>query len=129
MVDRTVTTRWDGGMRAVSRAGPFEVIVDEPASAGGTDSGPQPTDLFLVSVSSCFALALAYVARKRGVGLVNLEVTAIGRYAGLKFDRIDLTISASPRDEVVGLLEEAERFCYVSNTLRHQPRLSVELSP
>jgi putative redox protein len=129
MADRTVTTRWDGGMRAVSRAGRFEVVVDEPGSAGGTDTGPQPTDLFLVSVSSCFALALAYVARKQGVDLVDLEVTAVGRYAGLKFDRIVLTVSAEPRDEVAGLLEEAERLCYVSNTLRHQPALSVEVGP
>jgi len=30
MAERTVRTRWDGGMRAVTQAGNFEVVVDEP---------------------------------------------------------------------------------------------------
>ena len=129
MAERTVRTRWDGGMRTVTQAGNFEVVVDEPETSGGTDTGPQPTDLLLVSVSSCLALALAWVARKRGVDLLGLDVTALGRYAGLKFDKISVTISsASPRSVVEDLLPEAQRVCYVSNTLRHQPELAVEVS-
>ena len=129
MAERTVRTRWDGGMRTVTQAGNFEVVVDEPETSGGTDTGPQPTDLLLVSVSSCLALALAFVARKRGVDLLGLDVTAVGRYAGLKFDKISVTISsASPRSVVEDLLPEAKRVCYVSNTLRHQPELAVEVT-
>jgi putative redox protein len=128
MSERTVHTRWDGGMRAVTQVGNFEVVVDEPETSGGTDTGPQPTDLLLVSVSSCLALALAFVARKRGVELLGLDVTAVGRYAGLKFDKISVSISsASPRSVVEDLLPEAQRVCYVSNTLRHQPELAVEV--
>jgi putative redox protein len=129
MAERTVRTRWDGGMRAVTQIGNFEVVVDEPETSGGTDTGPQPTDLLLVSVSSCLALALAFVARKRGVDLLGLDVTAVGRYAGLKFDQISVSISsASPRSVVEDLLPEAQRVCYVSNTLRHQPELAVEVT-
>lgn len=129
MAERTVHTRWDGGMRAVTQIGNFEVVVDEPETSGGTDTGPQPTDLLLVSVSSCLALALAFVARKRGVDLLGLDVTAAGRYAGLKFDQISVSISsASPRSVVEDLLPEAQRVCYVSNTLRHQPELAVEVT-
>jgi putative redox protein len=128
MAERTVRTRWDGGMRAVTQVGNFEVVVDEPETSGGTDTGPQPTDLLLVSVSSCLALALAWVARKRGVDLLGLDVTAVGRYAGLKFDKISVSISsASPRSVVEDLLPEAQRVCYVSNTLRHQAELAVEV--
>jgi putative redox protein len=129
MADRTVHTRWDGGMRAVTQVGDFEIVVDEPETAGGTDTGPQPTDLLLVSVSSCFALALAFVARKRGVDLLGLDVTAIGRYEGLKFCEISLSISSdSPRSVVEDLLPEAQRVCYVSNTLQRQPELTVEVT-
>ena len=129
MAERTVRTHWDGGMRTVTQAGNFEVVVDEPETSGGTDTGPQPTDLLLVSVSSCLALALAWVARKRGVDLLGLDVTAVGRYAGLKFDKISVTISsASPRSVVEDLLPEAQRVCYVSNTLRHQTELAVEVT-
>jgi putative redox protein len=129
MADRTVRTRWDGGMRAVTQVGEFEVVVDEPVSSGGTDTGPQPTDLLLVSVSSCFALALAFVARKRDVELLGLEVTAVGRYEGPRFQTISLSVSsASPRSVVVDLVPEAQRVCYVSNTLRHRPHLTVEVT-
>jgi len=129
MADRIVHTRWDGGMRAVTQVGDFEIVVDEPETAGGTDTGPQPTDLLLVSVSSCFALALAFVARKRGVDLLGLDVTAIGRYEGLKFCEISLSISSdSPRSVVEDLLPEAQRVCYVSNTLQRQPELTVEVT-
>ena len=129
MAGRTVHTRWDGGMRAVTQVGDFEVVVDEPETAGGTDTGPQPTDLLLVSISSCFVLALAFVARKRGVELLGLEVTAVGRYEGLKFCDISLSISSdSPRSVVEDLLPEAQRVCYVSNTLRHQPEFTVEVT-
>jgi putative redox protein len=128
MADRTVRTRWDGGMRAVTRAGDFEVVVDEPETAGGTDTGPQPTDLLLVSVSSCFALALAFAARKRGVELSDLEVTAAGTYDGLRFGRIALSISSTgPRAVLEELIPEAQRVCYVSNTLRRLPELTVEV--
>jgi putative redox protein len=129
MADRTVHTRWDGGMRAVTQVGDFEVVVDEPETSGGTDTGPQPTDLLLVSVSSCLVLALAWVARRRGVELLDLNVTAVGRYEGLKFCEISLSISsASPRSVVEDLLPEAQRVCYVSNTLRYQPELTVEVT-
>jgi putative redox protein len=129
MADRTVHTRWDGGMRAVTQVGDFEVVVDEPETSGGTDTGPQPTDLLLVSVSSCFALALAFVARKRGVDLLGLDVTAVGRYEGLKFCEISLSISSdSPRSVVEDLLPEAQRVCYVSNTLQRQPELTIEVT-
>jgi len=47
MTDRTVRTRWSGGMRAVTDAGGFELVVDEPVTQGGGGSGPQPTDLLL----------------------------------------------------------------------------------
>jgi putative redox protein len=129
MAERTVRTRWDGGMRAVTQAGNFEVVVDEPESSGGTDTGPQPTDLLLVSISSCLALALAWVARKRGVDLLGLDLTAVGRYEGLKFGQISVSISsASPRSVVQNLLPEAQRVCYVSNTLRQLPELTVEVT-
>ena len=63
MEDRTVLTRWEGGMRAVVEAGGFEIVVDEPETSGGTNTGPQPTDLLLASVASCITLSMAFVAR------------------------------------------------------------------
>lgn len=126
MTDRTVRTRWTGGMRAVTVVDGFEIVVDEPETHGGTGTGPQPTDLLLASVGSCIALAMAFVARRRGVELLGLEISVTGTYNGLEFERIAATLrSDTPRDVLEGLVPEAERVCYVSNTLRHGPELVV----
>lgn len=129
MGDRTVHTTWDGGMRAVTDVGRFSVVVDEPESAGGTDTGPQPTDLLLASITSCMALSIAWVAKKRGIELSGLEVTGVATYKGLRFDRVAISVkSGTPREVVKELIPDAERLCYVSNTLRHQPELTVEVT-
>jgi putative redox protein len=113
-------------MRAVSEVDGFEIVVDEPATHGGSGTGPQPTDLLLASVASCLALSVAFVARKRGVELPDLDVRVVGTYRGLEFERIAASISSgTPREVLEGLVSEAERFCYVSNTLRHGPELVI----
>jgi putative redox protein len=128
MSDRTVRTRWTGGMRAVTDADGFELVVDEPELHGGTGTGPQPTDLLLASVSSCIALSVAFMARKRGVELPDLRVTVVGTYQGLEFERITASITSdAPREVLEGLVSEAERVCYVSNTLRRRPELVVRV--
>jgi putative redox protein len=128
MGERTVRTRWDGGMRAITQAGGFEIVVDEPEVSGGTNTGPQPTDLLLASVSSCFALAMAFAAKKSGIELVGLSVEAVGSYQGPRFARIVVSITSdNPRETLEELLPDAQRVCYVTNTLRHQPELIIGL--
>jgi putative redox protein len=128
MEHRTVATVWTGGMRAVTSAGGFEIVVDEPESSGGTDTGPQPTDLLLASVSSCFALAMAYVANRGGTEMSGLRVSAVGSYEGARFARIAVTVTADIDASVLKqLVPEAERLCYVTNTLRTQPEVTIGL--
>lgn len=115
-------------MRAVTRADPFDIVVDEPPSAGGSDTGPQPTDLLLASVSSCFALAMAFVAAKRGIELDGLDVETVGEYDGPRFARISVTVTANiARETLQELLPQAQRVCYVTNTLRTPPELTFGL--
>lgn len=96
---------------------------------GGTGSGPMPTDLLLASLSSCFALALAWAARKAGMELPDLEVSATGTYEGPRFARLVLTVESSlPEEQLVPLFEPAARACYVSNTFAQAPEITVELA-
>lgn len=116
---RTASSTWRGGMCCDVVAGGFQLRVDEPASAGGTGSGPQPTDLLLASVASCFSLAVAYVARKRSIALNGLTVTATGTYDGPGFRSIavDGRMGCTVQETEI-LLRAAQRVCYVTNTLR-----------
>ena len=126
---RTARALWTGGWRCEVEAGGFALVVDEPAEVGGTGTGPMPTDLLLASLSSCYALALAWAARKQGFELPDLEVTATGSYAGTRFAALVLTVESSlPEEQLRGLLEPAKRACYVSNTFVHVPSVTVELA-
>ena len=126
---RTVESTWDGGLRCTVTSGRFQMIVDEPVSAGGTDSGPQPTELLLSSVASCLTLAIAFTARKRGIELGDLRVSVTGVYDGPRFVEIDSTVHSEPEPaDFERLLAAAERVCYVSNTLRSGPKLSVTVA-
>jgi putative redox protein len=123
------TAVWRGGWKCDVQAGDFTLVVDEPPRSGGTGLGPMPTDLLLASLSSCYALALAWAARKRGFELPDLQVTATGAYEGPRFASVELTVTTSLDTEAVTpLLEPARRVCYVSNTLLRTPQLTVSVT-
>jgi len=125
---RQVSARWDGDLRAVVDAGGFRLVVDEPESVGGTDRGPQPTDVLLAALASCFAIAMAHAARKRGTSLPDLRVTTTGTYDGPQFAAITMSLeSTAPRAALEELIPEAERVCYVSNTLRRPLEITISV--
>lgn len=131
MSTRTVNAQWLGGYQVQVDAGAFQIRVDEPASAGGTDTGPQPTDYLLASIASCFVMALVYSARKHAVELSGpVAVTVTGTYDGPRYSRIAIDVAATLPDEAAErLLASAERVCYVTNTLRRPPEIAIELRP
>ena len=123
---RTVSARWLGAYRCDVSAGDFTVPVDEPVSVGGTNEGPQPTELLLAAVSSCFTLAVAHSARKRGVELSHLAVEVTGTYDGPRFSALEIRVDAGCDEAVKDrLLEAAARVCYVTNTMRNTPEIAV----
>lgn len=125
--ERTVHAEWAGGLKATVRAGDFDLVADEPASVGGTDAGPQPTELLLASIASCFTLAMAYSAKKYDIPLANLAVDVTGRYDGPQFSSFRITVRAgSPNGEhLAKLISSAERVCYVTRTLRASPEIEI----
>ncbi len=83
-----------------------------------------PTELLLSSLAACFAMSVAYVARKQGIELPDLSVRVRGDHTGACFQRIAIEIrSSAARSELESLMERAKAYCYVSNTLRQSPEL------
>jgi putative redox protein len=132
VTSRSVQAAWEPGpLRCEVEAGGFTIQVDEPETVGGTGLAPQPTDLFLASVASCFTLALVHSAHRRGLELTSVRVRVVGDYAGPRFDaiRLEIDVPGPGPEELAGLVEAAERVCYVSNTLRLPVRLTVDTRP
>jgi putative redox protein len=125
--DFVVTATWLRGFQARVRTRGHEIAVDEPVAEGGNDAGVMPTDLLAASIASCFCLALAFTAGKRGRELPGLQVVVRRARAGreLRYERFEIDARAEvPEDELAALMEPARRVCWVSNTLAHGVELS-----
>ena len=125
----SVEATWDGGYRCTVASRQFRIRIDEPVKAGGEDSGPQPSEVFLASLAGCFTLALYHVAKKRSIELPDITVTATGTYEGPGFAHLAVAVNSSADPEVLeALIEPAKRVCYVSNTLRNISEVEVKLA-
>lgn len=125
--DLVVTATWLRGFQARVQTRGHEIAVDEPVAEGGDDAGVMPTDLLAAAIASCFCLALAFSARKRGRELPGLQVVVRRERAGreLRYERFEIDARAEvPDEELAALMEPARRVCWVSNTLAHGVELS-----
>ncbi len=115
-----------GGYQAVAQARGHRIAIDEPSSEGGSDTGMMPTEALCASIASCFCLALAHVAGKRGRQLPGLRVVVRAERAGteLRYARFEVEAQAEvPAEQLGALIEPARRVCWVSNTLAGGPEL------
>lgn len=130
MGDKTLTVEatWEGGYRCTVATRQFRIRIDEPEKAGGEDTGPQPSEVFLAALAGCFTLALYHVAKKRDIELPDIAVTATGTYEGPGFAHLAVAVKSGADPSVVeSLIEPAKRVCYVSNTLRNVSDVEVSM--
>jgi putative redox protein len=73
---RIVARRVEGFAHDVDLDGSHALRVDEPAAAGGTDTGPRPTELLGASLAGCIAITVEMYAERKGwdVGAVEVDV-------------------------------------------------------
>ena len=69
----TVHGAADGFVQQIT-AGPHQLRSDEPASLGGTDSGPTPYDLLLAALGSCTSMTVGMYARRKQWPLTRVTV-------------------------------------------------------
>lgn len=114
------------------RDGRFALVSDEPATEGGGDAGPMPSEFLFASLASCYAMAVAWVARKRHQDVGDLRVAVSGqcdraerRYARLRVVATSPLASAAP-EEFDTILRLAREVCWVTRTVESGVAITVE---
>jgi putative redox protein len=76
---RVVARRLAGFAHEVDIEGGHTLVVDEPPEAGGTDTGPRPTQLLAASLAGCTAITVEMYANRKGweVGPIEVDVDVV----------------------------------------------------
>jgi putative redox protein len=110
--------------------GDHELVVDQPLSAGGTDAGPTPTDLFVASLAACSAFYAGRFLRRHGIDPTGLEVGyafRMGRRPA-RVEVVDLELRTPTLPPGMDRrLRAVVEHCTVTNSLASPPAINLEL--
>ncbi len=115
---------------AVSARG-HQVLCDQPAASGGSDSGLTPPEFLLASLATCAGYYAAEYLKTRSLPLDGLEVRVTAEKAlnPSRLSQFDIHVTApGAGDERHGQgVLRAVRRCLIHNTLAAPPRIAVHL--
>lgn len=66
------------GLRTVASVREHRVVVDEPESLGGTDTGPNPVELVLTALGTCQEITYKAYAAALGIPIERISATVSG---------------------------------------------------
>ncbi|MEZ5114830.1 MAG: OsmC family protein [Candidatus Nanopelagicales bacterium] len=103
------------------------VRVDQPERAGGTDTGPSPTDLWVASLGGCVAYYAGKYLREHDL---PTDVTVRTRYkvalGPTRVSRIEVDVEAPQLpEEQRPAFDEEIRHCLVHNSLHEPPAVEI----
>lgn len=125
-VDHLAADRFEIGVRG------HVLTVDQPVDAGGEDTAPTPTELFIASLASCVAFYARRYLSRHGLPTEGLAVDAVYELGSrpARVSAVDLELhlpEGVPESRREPLLAVA-RHCTVHNTITSAPDILVRLA-
>ncbi|WP_327300008.1 OsmC family protein [Streptomyces goshikiensis] len=132
-LQRLDVTHVEGDVYAIDVRG-HQLRVDQPLDAGGTDTAPTPTELFVASLATCVAFYAGRYLLRHGLPRTGLSVRtefAMAADPPARVAAVHVVVTPPPElpeERRAGLLAVASH-CTVHTTLRQPPETTVELEP
>jgi putative redox protein len=108
------------------------VVVDQPADAGGQDSAPTPTELFVASLATCVAFYAGRFLTRHGYSRDGLAVSAgydmaTDRPARVSGVRLTVRVPDGLPPQRWAALRAVVSHCTVHNSLAVPPSVTIDL--
>jgi uncharacterized OsmC-like protein len=128
--------------RMTITAGRFSMVIDEPPELGGSDAGPSPIQVLLISLAGCLNVTGHEVAKQRGLHLNGMKVTIDGTmnpcaFIGCSFEEragfqqikvtVDADMDGATQEEIASWLAETELRCPVTDNVKADTNVVVAL--
>jgi putative redox protein len=109
-----------------------QLLVDQPADAGGQDNAPTPTELFVASLATCVAFYAGRYLTRHGYGRDGLAVSvgydmASDRPARVGRIRLTVRVPAGLPPQRWAALRAVVSHCTVHNSLASPPSVIIDL--
>ena len=113
-----------GQAASIGRAGPYTLVIDRPADAGGQGLGFNGGQLLYLAVGGCVSNDLFREADARGIRLTRVKVRVAGDFAGdpmvsqdISYD-VELAGEATD-DQLEQLVADVDAIAEIPNSLRN----------
>ena len=127
--------------KTIVKARQFEIVVDEPADLGGTDTGPNPVEYVLAAFAGCLNVMAHIVAKEMNFELRGVEIDLSGdinpaRLFGMSYDERagykQIVVRIKPdcdadSDTLEKWAEAIESRCPVSDNLQNTTPVKIEV--
>lgn len=132
------TAQLQEGVKVITKARQFELVIDEPASLGGTDTGMNPVEALLASLGACQSIVARVYAPKFSVVLEDFRVEVEGEidldgffnrsevrpgYSDIRYTFYIKT--NSPEEKVNEFVQFLESKCPVGDTIANPVNLKL----
>jgi len=139
-VNITIHAQSETPSRMKVRAGKFEMIIDEPTNMGGSDLGPSPIQVLLMSLAGCLNVTGHEVARQRGMKLNGMKINIDGTmnpctFIGCSYEEragfqtVNVSVHAdfdnATKEEVESWLKETEARYPVTDNIKESTKINV----
>ncbi|MGM0598432.1 MAG: OsmC family protein [Candidatus Rifleibacteriota bacterium] len=124
------------------KAGNHTVYIDQPKNVKGTDTGPNPSEYFLLSLGGCIITIAKMAARQKRIKMNDFKLQVEGTFDldGLMgkdptkrsgFENITLKVDMDADisdEEKRAFIEEVEKRCPVSDNITNPSPIKLELA-